>query len=242
MRRILVEKVVVGQIKLGEGEAHHLRDVLRMDVGDEVEVFDRRGGVGGGKILLVNGSGVVVEVDGVREALRPRVQLTVAAAVPKGGRADWMIEKLSELGVEAFVPLKTERSVVELKGEAKNERWNRLAAEASRQSGREGVMRIERMMELREAIERGKHEGVNIWQMSVGKDSVGIGEMVGRIRGEGKLVGEMMVLVGPEGGWSEGEMEMFKTAGIAGVRLTQSVLRVETAAVAAVAVILCSLT
>ena len=77
---------------------------------------------------------------------------TVASAVPKGPRADWMVEKLSELGATAFVPLQTARSVAMPSGSGKLDRWSRLAAEAAKQCGRPGVMRIEPLTPVADVI------------------------------------------------------------------------------------------
>ena len=233
---MLVARVVVGRIEVGKAEAHHLRDVLRLGVGAEVEVFDKDGTSGRGRIVAADGRGVSVEVEEVGRAAAGRCRLTIASAVPKGGRADWMIEKLGELGVEAFVPLKTGRSVVEPKGSGKIERWNRISAEAARQSGRAGVMRIEPLTDVERAIERGRAEGMVIWHLSLGEKSEAILEMVR------ELPEALMVMVGPEGGWSEEETAGFEKEGIAGVKLTGTILRVETAAVVAAGVIHVGLT
>jgi 16S rRNA (uracil1498-N3)-methyltransferase len=236
MRRILVSKAVVGRIDLGSAEAHHLRDVLRLGVGAEVEVFDRAGDSGRGRIVSADGRGVTIEVEKIGRAVAGKCRLTIAAAVPKAARADWMIEKLGELGVDVFIPLMTRRSVVAPKGSAKNERWNRLATESARQSGRAGVMRIERLMELAQLIEQARAEGIGLWHLSPEEESVSIFEMLPA------LPAELMVLVGPEGGWSPEESATFETARSIAVRLTRTILRVETAAVAAAAVIESALT
>jgi 16S rRNA (uracil1498-N3)-methyltransferase len=231
MRRILVANVAVGRIDLGSAEAHHLRDVLRLATGAEIEVFDRAGHTGQGRITAADSRGVTVEVEKIAAAPSQKCRLTIAAAVPKAARADWMIEKLGELGVDTFVPLQTARSVVTPKGAAKNERWNRLAAESARQSGRTGVMRIESLAEVSKAIENSRTQALTIWHLSFEDDSKSIIDMLS------SLPRELMVLVGPEGGWTSEELAALKTGGSTPVRLTQTTLRVETAAVAAAAVI-----
>jgi 16S rRNA (uracil1498-N3)-methyltransferase len=236
MRRILVSRAVVGRIDLGSAEAHHLRDVLRLGAGAEVEVFDKAGDSGQGRIVTADGRGVTIEVEKVGRAAAAKCRLTIAAAVPKAARADWMIEKLGELGVDVFVPLITRRSVVAPKGSAKNERWNRLATESARQSGRAGVMRIEQLMELTRLIERVRAEGIGLWHLSPEEDSASIFEMLPA------LPADLIVLAGPEGGWSPEESNAFEAAGSIAVRLTRTILRIETAAVAAAAVIESALT
>jgi 16S rRNA (uracil1498-N3)-methyltransferase len=233
MRRILVKKVALGRIELAEAEAHHLRDVLRLKAGAEIEAFDEAGSVGQGRIVASESAGVWVEIDKVGQTEKATGRLTIAAAVPKGGRADWMIEKLSELGVNVFVPLQTRRSVVSPKGSSKNDRWHRLATESARQSGRAGVMQIEDMIGFDEMIQGTRAAGAEMWHLSPAEDSVPILEMVSN------LPEELVVLVGPEGGWSPEELQEFRTQSVKAVRLTGTILRVETAAVTAAALIEC---
>src|SRR5439155_11117754 len=124
-----VEQVRTGEIALNAAEAHHLRDVLRLPVGTVVEVFDDSGHVAGAAISHSDERHVRVVVQALHEAAVTPA-LTVAAAVPKGERADWMVEKLSELGVDRFIPLVTARSVVLPAGKNKTSRWTRIAVES----------------------------------------------------------------------------------------------------------------
>ncbi len=140
-------------------EAHHVRDVLRLAVGDELELFDAAGGTAVGRIVAVTVGVVAVEVSAVTLAERVGVSLTVAAAVPKGDRADWMVEKLSELGVARFVPLAAARSVVLPGGRNKVERWERLAVESAKQCRRAGVMAIDPVTPVAAVHRRGRGVG-----------------------------------------------------------------------------------
>src|SRR5690606_23984550 len=160
-QRIHVDLVQPGRIVLPAERGHHVRDVLRLAEGAEVEVFDDGGRVGAGRLVEVSAAGVVVEVDAIsRRAVG--VELTIASAVPKGQRADWMVEKLAELGVSRFVPLATARSVVHPEGRGKLDRWRRLATEAARQSG-SGVMRIDELTPLARAMAEWQATGVAGW-------------------------------------------------------------------------------
>ena len=109
-RRIYVSQLHPGETRLDGSQAHHLRDVLRLEAGTTVELFDDNGNVASAIITIVDPKGVSLRVNDLhlREA---NSELIVASAVPKGDRADWMIEKLSELGVSRFIPLQTARSV-----------------------------------------------------------------------------------------------------------------------------------
>ena len=167
--------------------------------------------------------------------------------MPKGDRADWMIEKLSELGVEEFVPLAAARSVVLPEGKGKRDRWVRIATEAAKQSRRAGVMRITELTSLAVALRRATGGTTatdalpeapprQVWFLSTeSEDPTPIGRAVADLP-TGVTV---TAFVGPEGGWTAPEVEQFVSAGATAVRLTSTILRVETAAVTAAAIVAC---
>lgn len=230
-RRIHIPHVSAGELTLDEREAHHLRDVLRLTTQTPVEVFDHAGNVGVGYLSKVSASQVTVLVQSIHTAPIERFRLIVASAIPKAARGDWMIEKLSELGVDTFIPLAAERSVVLPEGKNKLDRWRRLASEASKQSRRTGVMRIEPLTPLSGAIATAKHAGQG-WYFSTSPDAAPIREIVTQT--SAKVI---ILFIGPEGGWSPEEAQQFVQAKILAVSLTQTILRIETAAVAAAAVV-----
>jgi 16S rRNA (uracil1498-N3)-methyltransferase len=235
-RRIHVSRLVPGELKLDAAQAHHARDVLRLTEGTEVEVFDDAGRVARG-VLLLDGAGAAVRVQRVEDApaAGPAVRLTVAAAVPKGDRADWMVEKLSELGVAAFVPLAAARSVVLPEGRNKRERWVRIATEAAKQSRRAGVMRVGELTPVAEALR--VQSGVACWFLATEPETAPVPIAIAM---HSLPVGAGVVaFVGPEGGWTDEELRQFAGGGARAVRLTNTVLRVETAAVAVAAVVGC---
>jgi 16S rRNA (uracil1498-N3)-methyltransferase len=232
-RRIHVPRLTPGEISLDPAQAHHARDVLRLTEGAVVEVFDDGGRVARGVLALSGVDGVAVRVERVDEGgpPGPAVRLTVVAAVPKGDRADWMVEKLSELGAAEFVPLAAARSVVLPEGKNKRERWVRIATEAAKQSRRSGVMRVGELTRLTAALAACDRA----WYLATeaGVAPVGIREAVDSVApGAG-----VTAFVGPEGGWTDDELRQFAAAGALAVRLTDTVLRVETAAVAVAAVV-----
>jgi 16S rRNA (uracil1498-N3)-methyltransferase len=226
-RRLLVPELHVGRVALPGDQAHHARDVLRLGVGDAVELFTATGRTGAG--LIVEG-----------------LALMIASAVPKGARGDWMIEKLSELGVARFVPLMTARSVVHPEGRNKIERWQRLAAESAKQSHRSGVMRIEPLTALDEVL-KGLSGPAAYLSTAAPAATVPLSTwFAGRTTGkpEGMPVPpgaehsqSLTLLVGPEGGWSEEEMGRFAERHLTPLTLGRTILRVETAAIAAAAVV-----
>ncbi|MEO1236739.1 MAG: RsmE family RNA methyltransferase [Planctomycetota bacterium] len=216
--------------ELSPDESRHARRVLRLSAGDTVELFDGRGGVASATLTGFGKSGAVCRVDDVRRVPRPTPRVTVASAVPKGPRAEDMVNQLGQLGVGGFVPVVGERSVVE-PGEGKRARFERAALAATKQSGRAWTMAV------------GSAVGLSDWL----RESAGVegprlildpgGETGPAVLGGVATAAEVAVLVGPEGGWADGELAAAEAAGYVRWRLAEHVLRVETAAVAAAAVV-----
>jgi 16S rRNA (uracil1498-N3)-methyltransferase len=223
--------VSAGELTLDEREAHHLRDVLRLTTQTPVEIFDHAGNVGVGYLDKVSANQVTVLIQSIHAAPTESFRLILASAVPKAARGDWMVEKLSELGVDTFIPLATERSVVLPEGKNKLDRWRRLASEASKQSHRSGVMQIESLTPLSKAILAAKHAG-QCWHLSTAPDAAPIRKIATQLSAN-----TVALFIGPEGGWSPEEEQQFLQLKIPAVSLTQTILRIETAAIAAAAVV-----
>ena len=226
IRRFHTPRVVTGLNPLDARQGKHARDVLRLEEGAEVELFDDAGTVATG-VLVYEANKAAVRIDQLRDAPSPMsVEITVAAAIPKGERADWMIEKLSELGISVFVPLAAERSVVVPEGTHKRDRWQRIATESAKQSRRRGVMRIDPTTQVESVLTL---PGICL---STREDAKPLPDVLSELR-EARAI---TLLIGPEGGWTDDELKQFQSAGVRFARLTESVLRVETAAIAAAAV------
>ncbi len=211
-------------------EAHHARHVLRLPDGSTVEVFDDTGATATGVLICQGSDKASVRVESVNVATREQLRVVVAAAVPKGDRADWMVEKLSEIGTAEFIPLAAERSVVLPGGTAKRQRWERISVEAAKQSRRSGVMSIAPLTPLSDAIAHAAAEGGGFF--------LSADPAAGRLQVEPITRGassRLTLFIGPEGGWSDAEIAMFARAGMRGLRLTETILRVETAAIVAAA-------
>lgn len=231
IRRAHVPQLRSGPMMLGGAQAHHVRGVLRLGVGDPLELFDDAGSTAQVRIIECRGQSVRVQVNEIRRRHDNPMQLTIASAIPKGARADWMVEKLSELGVERFAPLLAERSVVAPQGSNKMQRWVRLAKEAARQSQRSGVMQIAEPCELPSFLRKCGEEAAAMLHLSTIPDAPPLGAEPAQT--------PLVILVGPEGGWTDGEIKLFDEAHVRAVRLTPTILRTETAAVAAAAVVMC---
>jgi 16S rRNA (uracil1498-N3)-methyltransferase len=212
-------------------EAKHLARVRRVGVGERVELFDGQGKVAEAEVTEVGRDrvelAILTEGPGGRDL---DGSLILATAVPKGDRFDWLVEKATELGVTRLVPILTERSVVDPRA-AKLERLRRLVIEACKQSGRS------RLMELSEP------RGWDEW-LRFGNDS---GEMRLVAHPGGVKLPELQgkspvtIAIGPEGGFTHAEIAAAQQAGYQRIGLGPTILRVETAALVACALVSASL-
>lgn len=233
-RRLHIADLRTGLLSLDAVQTRHARQALRLQDGDTVELFDNIGRTAAATIVPGDAHALTLQVDLVTEPNDRTFKWSVAAAVPKGERADWMVEKLSELGCNRFTPLITERSVVAPKGVGKIDRWVRLATESAKQCRRPGVMEIDPPIELepflRDVPTTG---GASAWFFDTGSTVIPIRQML--IAEQPPR--ELTMMIGAEGGWSEREIDRMLDARLKPIALTATILRVETAAVAAGALV-----
>lgn len=225
MRRLLAEQLAPGLVTLDAEQSHHARNVLRLSVGERVELFDRASRSGVGTIASLDPV-LTINVEVVTDQPIAR-QIVVASAVPKGDRADWMVEKLSEIGVAAWVPLRTDRSVVHPEGKSKYDRWRRIAEESAKQSRRPGVMEIRELVSLERFV-----SSIDA-RLALVLSTIETRPIWGALN----HLQSVTLLIGPEGGWSDAEETRLRSGGLTGVALTRTILRVETAAVVAAGVV-----
>ncbi len=213
-------------LSLDEAESHHAARVLRKQVGDSIELFDGRGQSALAEITVVKKDRVDVRVVEVREpVVRSQPAIHLAVAPPKGDRFRWLVEKATELGVDQLIPLLTERTVVE-PGAGKLDKLQAAVVSACKQSGRDWVMQVEENLPFVKCL---GSESVPSTPRTVL-----IGDPHGE-RFEPEMLpvgsGEVLLLIGPEGGWSDTELASATPAGARRVRIADQVLRTETAAI-----------
>jgi 16S rRNA (uracil1498-N3)-methyltransferase len=212
-----------GPFEITGPEAHHLATVCRLRPGDLLVLFNGRGEEYPARIGQVGKKSVVVEVLTVERPEREvGYRLEAAVPLPKGDRADFLIEKLTELGVTCFTPLQTARSVVHPR-ESKLDRLQRHVIEASKQCGRNVLMRIGELSRWSEFCRRQDLPGRKVLA-HLGRQALSqvLPQGAGR---------DVVLAVGPEGGWSDEEVKLGQDAGWQVVSLGPRTLRVETAAV-----------
>lgn len=214
-----------GDYTLTGPEAHHLAAVRRFAPGDAVVLFNGDGHDYPTQVVSVGKRSAVLNVLAPRAVDRElSFPLVVASALPKGDRADFLIEKLTELGVTRFVPLLTARAVVQPKP-AVVEKFARAVIEASKQCGRNRLMHIDPPQKWPDFLKRPDLPPTRI----VLHTGPGLGRM--------SVTGGTAIAIGPEGGFAPDEVEAALTAGWAAASLGPRVLRVETAALAAAALL-----
>jgi 16S rRNA (uracil1498-N3)-methyltransferase len=218
--------------ELPEDQSHHARHVLRLETGAAIILFDGRGHWARA-ILRVEKRTIRAQVEGDVQTDPPvRQQLTIATAVPKADRAEWLVEQVSQLGASCVQWLETDRGVVKPKESAggKMEKFRRLAIESAKQCGRTHVLEVASMQSLAATLGAGPWDAILWLEPHEGKS---VGELA--LPAEGRV----LALVGPEGGWSERERALLaQTAGIRRIRLTPTILRIETACAAVAALVM----
>jgi 16S rRNA (uracil1498-N3)-methyltransferase len=213
------------------GQVHHLRDVLRLAAGDAVTVFDAGGHESLCEIAALHERDVTLRVKSSKLAAGPKATLAVACALPKKG-LDGIVDKLTQLGVDTIIPMRTERVVVRLNAAAaagRLERWRRLAESATGQSQRGSVPELRPVTEISDVISQAVSYDLKLIPTLSGERKT-LGEAVG---GGGPL--SVLVLIGPEGDFTDQEVLAARQAGFVPVSLGAQVLRVDTAAMAVAA-------
>jgi 16S rRNA (uracil1498-N3)-methyltransferase len=218
------------RVELPAEAAHHAVRVLRLGPGDPVVLFDGRGGEWrarlerAGKAVL----GILEEFTAVdRES---PLAVTLAQALPAADKMDWIVQKGVELGVSAVRPLVARRSVVRLSGERMERRvahWQAVAVAACEQCGRNRLPEVASLADLAHYL--GEAPAAGELRLVLAPD----GEP--RLSELPRPAGPVTLLVGPEGGFEEGELAAIRWAGFLPVRLGARVLRTETAGLAALA-------
>lgn len=228
--RVFVSSLDTDCVGLSKDQAHYLTRVLRLQAGAPVIAYDGRGGEGEAALEQHLGAGWALRIDARRTQPPASVRLSVAVSPPKGDRADWLVEKLTELGVASIIWLRCERTVVELKdGSKKMTRWQRLARSAAAQARRAALPSIDGPVNWDTLVTHDK-------PLRLLADPQGKPLLTALPESRQRL--DTLVVIGPEGGLTPNERAQAEQAGFQPVKLGAQILRVETAAVAFAAAML----
>jgi 16S rRNA (uracil1498-N3)-methyltransferase len=235
MHRFFTDNITGDQAVIADREQlHHIKDVLRLKTGDAVDVSDNTGAEYSGVITSISKEQVEVKVALKKTVEESRLKLTVACAVPKNTRFDDIVDFLTQLGVERIIPMRTDRVIVKLdsaRAEEKRKRWMKIAQSAAQQSQRSRIPIIDPVTDIEQVI----------------KNSAGYRlKLIPHLSGERKFIRDVLaeakptptpesiiILIGPEGDFTPGEVTLALENGFTAVSLGDTVLRVAAAAVAA---------
>jgi 16S rRNA (uracil1498-N3)-methyltransferase len=231
-RRWIADEVSGNSAALIGTHAEHLSRVLRAKVGQE---FDIASGdeVRRGRITRIESDRVEFELAELIPVASPP-QITLVLSIFKFDRMEWAIEKCTELGVARIVPVIARRTESHLADAAakRSERWQRIARQAAEQSRRTSPPEVSQPIKLKDAL------GL------AGNTRILLSESEKDLRLKDALQSattDVILALGPEGGWTDSELDHFRDAGWVSTSLGDTVLRAETAAIAAVAVVLAQL-
>jgi 16S rRNA (uracil1498-N3)-methyltransferase len=216
-------------------EIHHIKDVLRLKKGALVQIFNAKSQQADVIIEQVSEAAIHARVKTVKENEGVQAKIILACAPPKKGKLEFIIEKCTELGVDEIIPLKTKRTEVVFKEDrmkAKISRFEAVAINAAKQSKRTKVPYIHPMTPLPQVLQNLKPDGVHLFP-SLHHHPKHIAEVLLKA-GKQKPI---TIFIGPEGDFTPDEVELAIKYGCVPVSLGDTVLKVETAAIAVVALV-----
>jgi 16S rRNA (uracil1498-N3)-methyltransferase len=221
-----------GPYTLDGPEGRHAATVRRLRPGERLELGDGRGGAAPAVVTAVRAGALAVEVATPVYERAPDPRLVVVQALAKGDRGELAVQAMTEAGVDVVVPWSASRSVVQWRGERgerARERWVATAREASKQCGRAWLPEIGPVRDTAAVAERLRSAAAALVLDTAGAVPLSTVDL--------PAAGEIVVVVGPEGGIAPDELAAFTAAGAVPVRLGPTVLRTSTAGVAALAVL-----
>lgn len=225
-------------ITITGADVNHIKNVLRLNCGDEITVGDGKGKDYLCKIVEISNDYVVADIEDIfANAAELPVRITLFQGMPKADKMEFIIQKAVELGVAEIVPVMTQRTVVKLdakKETKKLERFQAIAMSAAKQSGRGVVPQVKEFMTFKQALEYAKSLDMN---MIPYEDAKGIGyarEVIHSVAGHESLG----IFIGPEGGFAKEEVDLATQIGAKCITLGNRILRTETAGMAVLSILM----
>ena len=223
------KNISAGQINILERDTiHHIKDVLWLKIEEEVMIFDELGNEYRAKIEALSNEAIKLKINEKMPINKMgKLKVTIACAIPKNSKFDDIVDKLTQLGVDRIIPMVTERVIIKLdkhKEALRKARWEKIALNASEQSKRSGLVVIDGPTNISDLIAN-----------SSGFDL----KLIPTLQGQRNSLKDafnhapknLLILIGPEGDFTEDEVALAMDSGFIPVSLGKEVLRVETAAV-----------
>ncbi|MCM8797241.1 MAG: 16S rRNA (uracil(1498)-N(3))-methyltransferase [Candidatus Omnitrophica bacterium] len=208
---------------------HHLKDVLRLKAGDVIIACNNKGVRYSCKIAQMDREKIILNIADKLDSYKRHSWITAACAIPKKSRMDDIVDKLTQLGVDSIIPLKTERTVVRLdkhNEQTKLKRWSRIAMASAEQSRRATIPIIEMVKDIEGALKDSQEFSLKLIFTLSGQRKK-LREVIDE-RGSSSTI----FFIGPEGDFTEREVLLAQKYGCIPLNLGEQVLRVETAAIA----------
>lgn len=235
MHRFYADSITDGFARLNAEDAHHAQRVLRMRVGEEAHIFyDQRRYMAQVASLT---DGVTLRILQELPSTEAGLRITLYQGLPKAEKMELIVQKAVELGAARVVPVAMSRCVVQLNAKdasKKQERWQKIAREACKQSGRCVMMQVEAPISFKELLRRLPEHAASLvpWEDAQGYS-------LSRFHQEFPGVRDIGIVIGPEGGMSAEEVEQMKQAACRPVTLGPRILRTETAGLASISALMC---
>jgi len=252
MRRFYVENIEGDTVIIDGSEAHHIKNVLRQKIGDEVFLFDGKGNEYKAEIIefLSFNSGPAVKlkiVSKTHKDIEPSVKINLYQSLPRLKKFDFIVEKATELGVNKIIPVISERVQLPkdvIQNPAKLARWRKIALSAAKQCGRVVVPEVTEITKFHDAVVIASPESIGVNSAKQPKT-----ETISIIPWESEQnttlkkvlktancqLSTVNLFIGPEGGFSESEIELARQNGVVPVSLGKRILRTETAPIVVIA-------
>lgn len=217
-------------LALPDAAANHLARVLRLREGDGCVLFNGDGRDFDARITAISKRGVLADIVGTRAVENESpLRVTLLQGIARGEKMDLILQKATELGVSAILPVMAERTEVKLDAERAEKRvahWHSVIASACEQSGRARLPALSPPASLADAARAADAEATKLTLDPTGEVSLATVAVT---------AGAVVVAIGPEGGWSPRDRDILSAAGFTGLRIGPRILRTETAGLAAIA-------
>ena len=232
------DQIEGGVLSVTGGDVNHIRNVLRMKIGDDIEAVDENGNVATCRIREITADEIYADVlfTEVKEAELSN-RITLYMGLPKFDKMELIVQKAVELGVYRIVPVRMKRCVLKLdekKAEAKVKRWQSIAEAAAKQAKRGIIPEIAPVATYIQALSEARNAEHILFPYECAEDIAKTREFISGI-GPGESVA---VFIGPEGGFDPAEVEAAKESGAHIITLGRRILRTETAAISAMSVLM----
>ena len=236
MRRLFYKGLLADTIEITGSDAHHLMHVMRAKAGQEVTVVDDEGSVARMEMTAFREEAVTLVLkERLAANTESPLELVLAQCLLKADKMDYVVQKAVELGVTEIVPVKSHNCVVRYdakKAAARQQRWQKIAEEAAKQCGRTALTEVTPITDLSNLIkENSDTEDTEIVFCYENEDEITVKSCLQAAKGK-----RLILLIGPEGGFTLDEAQAVQEAGGKAVTLGPRILRAETAAIAAVTI------